>query len=116
MKWARIVFLQLMIAAITALIAVLLGGTGAGISSALASTSCIVPNMVMFSGFYINDHVLKKSGFAALFVLELVKIALTIMLVIAAIWLYRDVNWISFFVSFLIALKSYIFLLSKIKN
>lgn len=116
MKLTRIICLQLIIAVLTALAAFLLGGTRAGVSSALASTSCVIPNMIMFTGIYINDHVLKKSGFAALFVLEFVKIALTIVLLIAVFWLYKDVNWIAFFVSFVIALKSYIFLLSRSKN
>lgn len=116
MKWVRVILLQLIIAVLIALIAVLLGGKRAGISSVLGSTSCVIPNIVMFVGFYINDHVLKKSGFTILFVLELVKITLTITLMITALWLYKDVNWVSFFVSFVIALKSYIFLLSRSKN
>ena len=116
MKGAKVVCLQLIIAALTALVAVLLGGAKAGISSVLASTSCVVPNMVMFAGFYLNERVQKLSGFAVLFVMEFVKVALTTLLLVAAFWLYRDINWIAFLASFVIALKSYIFLLSRSGN
>lgn len=116
MKGAKVVCLQLIIAVLTALVAVVLGGAKAGISSVLASTSCVVPNMVMFAGFYLNERVLKLSGFTVLFVMEFVKVALTTLLLVAAFWLYRDINWIAFLASFVIALKSYIFLLSRSEN
>jgi len=116
MKWTRVISLQLIIAIATALVAALLGGVHAGISSILAGLGCIIPNMVMFSGLYLNDHVFRKSGTSALFIVEFAKIYLTLMLVVAVFWLYKDVNWISFLISFVIALKSYIFLLSRSKN
>lgn len=116
MKWSWIIGGQVLIAVLVAVTAVLLAGKNAGISSGLASASCIIPNMVMPVGFYLNDKVLKKSGFAALFVLELIKIALTIVAVIAIFWLYKDVNWVAFLVSFVVALKSYVLLLLKLNK
>ena len=116
MKWTHVILLQLIIAIVTALMAALLGGTHAGISSLLAGLSCIIPNAVMFSGLYLNDHVLQKPGTSAFFIAEFAKICLTLVLVAVAFWLYKDVNWVSFLVSFVIVLKSYIFLLSRSKN
>ncbi|MCL1886793.1 MAG: ATP synthase subunit I [Betaproteobacteria bacterium] len=116
MKWTKIILLQLIIAVVTALAAGLLGGVHAGISSILAGLSYVIPNIMMFSGLYLNDHLLKKSKASAFFILEFVKISLTLVLVIAVFWLYKDVNWLFFSVSFVISLKSYIFLLFRHKN
>ncbi len=116
MKWGWIIGLQILVAMGVALIAYLLGGINAGITSVLASAVCVLPNMLMPIGFFLNDKVLKKSGFAVLFILEFLKIALTIALIVAVFRLYKDVNWVAFLVSFVIALKSYIILLSRSNN
>ena len=117
MKWGWIIGVQILVAVGVALIAGMLGGKNACISSALASVASVLPNMLMPVGFYINDRLLKKkSSFAVLFVLEFLKIALTIVFVVAVFWLYKEVNWVAFLVSFIIALKSFIFLLSRSNN
>ena len=116
MKWTHVILKQLAIAAVVALVAALLGGKHAGISSVMAGLSCIIPNAVMLSGLDLNDRVLRLSGFAALFIVESLKISLTLVMLAAVFWLYSDVNWIAFLVSFVISLKSYIYLLLRTNN
>lgn len=49
------------------------------------------------------------------FIGEFIKIATTIALLGAVVWLYRDVNWLAFVLSFIAVLKSYIILLFKLR-
>ncbi|MDR0933736.1 MAG: ATP synthase subunit I [Burkholderiaceae bacterium] len=116
MKWARIICLQLSLAVVVALVAALLGGKDAGLSSILAGMTCVLPNMVFAGGFHIGDRVGFRSSMAVFFVMELIKIVLTVVLMIAVFWLYKDVNWLAFLVSFVIVLKSYILLLFRFMN
>ena len=44
---------------------------------------------------------------------EFIKIALTIALLAAVAWLYRDLNWLALIAAFIVALKSYIILLFR---
>ncbi|WAW08968.1 ATP synthase subunit I [Oxalobacter vibrioformis] len=116
MKWAKVILWQLIITGGVTLLAGLVGGTQAGISAILAAGSSLIPNIVMFVGLELNDQLFKKSGFAVLFVLQFVKFVTTIILIVCIFWLYKDVHWFYFLVSFVITLKSYIFLLSRIKS
>ena len=112
----RVVVWQLVIAAITAMIAVFIAGKSAGISSILAGLCSVIPNAIFFLGFYVAEEILHKNSPATFFVMEFVKIAISISLVVLIFWLYREVNWIAFLASYVVALKSYIFLLSKSKS
>ena len=47
------------------------------------------------------------------FIGEFVKIALTVALLGATAWLYRDLNWLAMIAAFIVALKSYIILLFR---
>jgi ATP synthase protein I len=47
------------------------------------------------------------------FIGELIKIALTIALLGAVVWLYRDLNWLALIAAFIVTLKSYIILLFR---
>jgi len=44
---------------------------------------------------------------------EFIKIATTLALMGAVVWLYRDVNWLAFVLSFIVVLKSYLILLFR---
>ena len=112
----RILLLQLATSIIVALIATWLGGESAGISSILAGLSCVLPNALFAYGLYVGDRRAPKSGPAPLYIWEFVKIILTITLMVAVFWLYQDVNWLAFLVSFVVVLKSYIILLLKSRN
>jgi|GEM_PF-2104085 len=116
MKWTRIIFWQLIIACGIALPAFLIDGVQASVSAVLAAGSCLIPNIMMLAGIELNDRVFKKSGFAVLFVLQFVKFVATIALIVLVFWFYKDVRWFYFLASFVITLKSYIFLLSRIES
>lgn len=112
----RVVLWQLVIAVLVALIAVLIAGNSAGIASILAGLSCVIPNGIFFLGFYIGEKILHKNSAATFFVMEFLKIAISIVLVVLIFWLYRGINWIAFLASYIVVLKSYILLLSKSKS
>jgi ATP synthase protein I len=116
MKWTRIILAQLFITCGTTLVAYLTGGVQASLSTVLAAGSCLIPNAVMLVGLDLNDRVLKKSGFTMLFILQFVKFVATIALIVSVFWFYKDVRWFYFLASFVITLKSYIFLLSRIES
>jgi len=44
---------------------------------------------------------------------EFTKIALTVALLAAVVWWYRDLNWLALIAAFIVALKSYIILLFR---
>lgn len=116
MNWVRIILLQLAVAVATALVAAFLGGVPAGTSSILAGLSCIVPNVLFAFGMHMENRLQLQSGLAVFYAMELMKVLLTTLLVVAVFWLYKDVNWLSFLISFVVSLKSYIFLLSRSNN
>ena len=112
----RVVVWQWVIAVLTSMIAVFIAGKNAGISSILAGLCSVIPNAIFFLGFYIAEKILHKNSPATFFVMEFIKIAISVCLVVLIFWLYREVSWIAFLVSYVVALKSYIFLLSKSKS
>ncbi|WP_005878515.1 ATP synthase subunit I [Oxalobacter paraformigenes] len=112
----RVVAWQLLIAVATAMVTVFIAGKNAGISSILAGLCSVIPNAIFFLGFYIAEKILHKNSPATFFVMEFLKIAISIGLVVLIFWMYREVSWIAFLVSYVVALKSYIFLLSKSKS
>jgi ATP synthase I chain. len=116
MKWTRIILVQLIITCGTTLLSFLAGGVPAAITTALAAGSCLVPNILMLAGLDLNDKVFRKSQFTAVLVLQFVKYVTTIALIVSIFWFYKDVRWFYFLASFVITLKSYIFLLSRIET
>ena len=116
MNWTHVILKQLAVAAVVAIVAALLGGKHAGMSSVMAGMSCVIPNTVMLSGLHLNDRILRLSGATALFIVESVKISLTLLMIAAVFWQYKDVNFIAFLVSFIISLKSYVYILLRTKN
>jgi ATP synthase protein I len=108
----RVVLLQFAAALIVGVIAGLLGGIPALLSALLGGLCCVVPNglfaLRLFTGV--------RSGTAnpmTFFIGEFIKIALTIALLGAVAWLYRDLNWPALIAGFIVALKSYIILLFR---
>lgn len=115
-KMARIILLQLATAIVVGVIAALFGGKNAGISSILASLSCVIPNAIFAYSIHIRDTNSSSVNLAGFYFFEIVKVVLTIIFVVAVFWWYPNVNWVSFIISFVIIIKSYIFLLSRSKN
>ena len=108
----RIVSLQLIATVVAGIIAALLGGWPAMVSAVLGGLCCVVPNGIMAVRLFAASASGTASP-ATFFIWEFVKIALTLALLGATAWLYRDLNWLALIVGFIVALKSYIILLFR---
>ena len=113
---ARIVSWQLAVAIVVVLMSLLIGGENAGISALLGGMSCVVPNMLFAAGVQVIERRSGDVSMGTILVLEFIKIVLTMALMVAAVWFYRDVGWVYFLVSLAIVLKSYILLLFKSRS
>ncbi|MDY7576987.1 ATP synthase subunit I [Herbaspirillum sp. RTI4] len=111
----RIVLLQIAATIIAACVAGLLSGRPALVSALLGGMCCFVPNGLFALRLYVSAR--KPGGANPLTFLfgEMIKIAATLALMSAVVWLYRDVNWLVFIVSFIVVLKSYFILLFRLR-
>ena len=109
----RLVSLQLIATVVAGLLAGLLGGWAAMVSATFGGLCCVVPNAIMAGRLFLNT---KRPGGAdpfSFFIWEFIKIAMTLALIGATAWLYRDLSWLAMLGGFIVALKSYIFLLFR---
>ena len=109
----RVVLLQLLTTIITGLIAGLIGGWHALLSALLGGLCCVVPNGLFAMRLLINARKPGAVNPMTFFIGEFIKIALTVALLGAVVWLYRDLNWLALIVAFIVALKSYIILIFR---
>lgn len=109
----RIVLLQLATTVVVGVIAGLLGGVHALLSALLGGLCCVVPNGLFALRLFISAQRPGAANPMTFFIGEFVKIALTIALLGAVAWLYRDLNWLAMIAAFVAALKSYIILLFR---
>ena len=109
----RVVLLQLASTVIVSGIAGLLGGVHALLSALLGGLCCVVPNGLFALRLFATTRKPGAANPMTFFIGEFVKIALTIALLGAVAWLYRDLNWLALIAAFIVALKSYIFLLFR---
>ena len=109
----RIVLMQFVTTAVLACIAGLLAGVPGFCSALLGGVCCAVPNGLFALRLYISARKPGGTDPMSFFIGEFVKIATTIALIGAVVWLYHDLNWPAFIVSFIVVLKSYIILLFR---
>jgi ATP synthase protein I len=109
----RVVLLQLAATVVTGLIAGMLGGVHALLSALLGGLCCFVPNGLFALRLFINARKPGEVNPMTFFIGEFIKIALTIALLGAVVWLYRDLNWLALIAAFIVTLKSYIILLFR---
>ena len=109
----RVVLLQLLTTVITGLIAGLIGGWHALLSALLGGLCCVVPNGLFALRLLINARKPGAVNPMTFFIGEFIKIALTVALLGAVVWLYRDLNWLALLAAFIVALKSYIILIFR---
>ena len=110
---ARLVLLQLAAAFIVALIAALVGGFSSGLSALFGGLSCAIPNAFFALRLHFS---VKKPGGAnpmSFFIGEFIKIGSTVALMLAVVWLYRDLHWVAFIAGIVVILKSYFILLFR---
>lgn len=109
----RIVLLQLASTAVAGIVAGLLGGVHALVSALLGGLCCVVPNGLFALRLFVSARKPGAVNPMTFFIGEFIKIALTIALLGAVVWLYRDLNWLALIAAFIVALKSYIILLFR---
>lgn len=109
----RVVLLQLAATVIASGIAGLLGGVPALLSALLGGLCCVIPNGLFALRLFANAQKPGGANPMSFFIGEFIKIALTVALIGAAAWLYRDLNWLALIAGFIVALKSYIILLFR---
>lgn len=100
---------QVGVLAITAVAAWLVGGGKAGLSALFGGAAYTLPNALF--AVRIACSVSRPGGASPLtfFLGEFFKIGSAIGLLFAAVWLWRDLVWVAWFVGLIAALKSYIF-------
>lgn len=94
-------------------VAALLGGLPAMFSAVLGGLCCVVPNGLFALRLFANAKRLAAANPMTFIIGEFIKIALTVALLGATAWLYRDLNWLALLCGFIVALKSYIILLFR---
>ena len=109
----RLVSLQLIATAVVGLVAALLGGWPAMFSAVLGGICCVVPNAIMAVRLFAATQKPGGANPATFFIWEFIKLALTVALLWLTVSLYPDLNWLALLAGFIVALKSYIFLLFR---
>jgi ATP synthase protein I len=109
----RLLLTQLATTLAAASLAGLIAGQHALMSALLGGLCCVVPNGLFALRLYAGA--LKPATLSPMtfFFGEFIKIALTVALLAAVAWWYRDLNWLALIAAFIIALKSYIILLIR---
>ena len=109
----RLVLLQLATTVVAGAIAGMLGGMHAMFSAVLGGLCCVVPNALFALRLFANVQKGAGANPMTFFIGEFIKIALTVALLAAIAWLYRDLNWLALIAGFIVALKSYIIILFR---
>jgi ATP synthase protein I len=109
----RVVLLQLAVTICAGLVAGALGGMAAMWSALLGGLCCVVPNGLFALRLFASAQSANGANPMTFMVGEFIKIALTVALLGAIAWLYRDLNWPALIAGFVVALKSYILLLFR---
>lgn len=109
----HIILSQLAVMVVAACIAGLLGSVSALLSALLGGICCIVPNGLFALRLHASTRKPDGAGPMTFFFGEFIKIAVTLALMGVVVRLYHDVNWLAFVLSFIVVLKSYLFLLFR---
>ncbi len=109
----RLVLIQLATTMVAAAVAGLIGGVHAFVSALLGGLCCVLPNALFALRIHIGVTRPGALNPMSFFIGEFTKIALTVALLAAVVWWYRDLNWLALIAAFIVALKSYIILLFR---
>lgn len=109
----RIILLQLVAMIVAACTAGLLGGVSALWSALLGGMCCVVPNSLFALRLYTSARKPGGANPMTFFFGEFIKIATTLALMGAVVWLYHGVHWLAFVLSFIVVMKSYLILLFR---
>jgi len=107
----RTILLQFFATLVASLFTGLMFGASGMFSTMLGGLAVVVPNLL----FALRLNAIKKkpgaSYPAAFFIGEFIKIASTIVLLVIAAALYRDVHWLALLIGLVVALKANLFAL-----
>lgn len=109
----RLILLQISATGLASGIAGLVGGLPAFYSALLGGLCCVIPNGLFALRLFADAQKVGSANPMTFFIGEFIKIALTVALLGATAWLYRDLNWLALIAGFVVALKSYIILLFR---
>ncbi len=109
----RDVLIQLAATLLAATAAGLIAGGDAFFSALLGGLCCVVPNGLFALSLFVGARKPESLNPMTFFFGEFTKIALTIALLAAVVWWYRDLNWLALLAAFIVALKSYLILLFR---
>ncbi len=109
----RLVLTQLAVTLVAAVVAGLIAGWHAFLSALLGGLCCVVPNGLFALRLYAGAQRPETLSPLTFFFGEFTKILLTVGLLAAVVWWYRDLNWLALLAAFIVALKSYIILLFR---
>ena len=109
----RLVLTQLATTLFAAVVAGMIGGAHAFFSALLGGLCCVVPNALFALRLYLGVMRPGTLNPMSFFFGEFTKIALTVALLAAVVFWYRDLNWLALIAAFIVALKSYIILLFR---
>jgi len=109
----RVILLQLATTIVAGLVAGLLGGVPAMVSALLGGLCCVVPNSLFALRLFADAQKPGGANPMSFVIGEFIKIALTVALLGATVWLYHGLNWLALLAGFIVALKSYIILLFR---
>ncbi|BBB63800.1 MULTISPECIES: ATP synthase subunit I [Undibacterium] len=110
---ARIVLLQMLAAVVVTVLAGIIGGFSLALSALVGGLCCAIPNAFFALRLSISARKPGGANPVSFFIGEFIKIALTIALMAAVVFWYRDVNWPAFLIAFIVVLKSYFILLFR---
>ena|SRR5690606_9666722 len=109
----RLVLLQLVATLVTGVIAGSVAGIHAMFSALLGGLCCVIPNGLFALRLVTEARRAQGISPMTFFIGEFLKIAMTIAMLAAVAWMYRDLSWPALIAGFVVALKSYIILLIR---
>ncbi len=105
----KVIVLQIGVTVITAIASGMLAGAKGALSAAAGGVACIIPNLLFALRLQIVMHKAAPSYVAEFFVGEFLKVASTVGLLLLAVNLIDNVQWLALLVGVIAALKANLF-------
>ncbi len=104
---ANAVALQAVMTVIVAVIAAMLGGAGAAWSAVFGGLACVIPNALFALRLTFESRRPGGATIQGFIVGELLKVAMTVLLIFLVARTVHGLNWLAFIVGIIAVLKSY---------
>jgi ATP synthase protein I len=103
----KAVLVQAVMILVVATLVAIAAGAHAAWSAALGGLACVIPNALFALRLSIAARRPGGATVHELFIGEFVKVAATVLLLVAVAHFYRDLNWLAFIIGCIATLKSY---------